>query len=173
MATEAVIAAADTIAAARTVWRITTRRFVESAFSGEGARLFGGRWNRPGQPLVYTAESRSLALLEMMVQDEPLRAHYVLIPAVLSAAISIEYMAATALPKGWRLFEEREQLQALGASWLRESRTCVLAVPSAVVPAEFNFLINPLHPDFSRIAVGKPEALDTDLRLIRGSGIRA
>ena len=78
MATEAVIAAADTIAAARTVWRITTRRFVESAFSGEGARLFGGRWNRPGQPLVYTAESRSLALLEMM---EPTRYLFVVLIA--------------------------------------------------------------------------------------------
>ena len=162
------MAAADTVAAARVVWRITTRRFVTSAFSGEGARLFGGRWNRPGQSLVYTAESRSLALLEMMVQDEPLRAHYVLIPAVLPATISIEYLAATALPKAWRHLNEREQLQALGTGWLRESRTCVLAVPSAVVPAELNFLINPLHADFSRIAVGTPEALDTDLRLIRG-----
>ena len=67
-----------------TVWRIVTRRFVTSAFSGEGARLFGGRWNRKGWPVVYTAQSRSLALLEMMVQDDPLRARHALIPATLS-----------------------------------------------------------------------------------------
>ena len=67
----------------RPVWRITTRRFANQAFTGEGARLYGGRWNRVGQPLIYTAESRSLALLEMLVQDDPLRAHYVLVPAYL------------------------------------------------------------------------------------------
>ena len=150
-----------------TVWRITTRRFVDTAFSGEGARLFGGRWNRPGQSLVYTAESRSLALLEMLVQDDPLRAHYVLIPAHVPDTVSREQMDINALPAGWRNQEERTQLQALGASWLRESRSCVLAVPSAVVPAELNFLINPLHPDFAGITFGEPEPLETDLRLIR------
>lgn len=153
--------------ATRTVWRITTRRFVGPAFSGEGARLFGGRWNRPGQSVVYTAESRSLALLEMLVQDDPLRAHYVLIPAHLPSSVSVEYMEASALPQGWRTQSARDQLQALGAEWLRQSRSCVLAVPSAVIPAELNFLINPLHQDFRHITFGEPEPLDTDLRLIR------
>ena len=152
----------------QTVWRITTRRFADTAFSGEGARLFGGRWNRPGQSLVYTAESRSLALLEMLVQDDPLRAHYVLIPAHVPDTVSREQMDISALPADWRNQNERGHLQALGATWLRESRSCVLAVPSAVVPAEFNFLINPLHPDFTRVKLGEPEALETDLRLMRG-----
>ena len=152
----------------QTVWRITTRRFVGSAFSGEGARLFGGRWNRPGQSLVYAAESRSLALLEMLLQDEPLRAHYVLIPAFLPDTVSMEHLQRTSMSAGWRSQNERAQLQALGANWLHESRTCVLAVPSAVVPAEFNFLINPLHPDFVGITIGEPEPREADLRLIRG-----
>ena len=151
----------------QTVWRITTQRFVDAAFSGEGARLFGGRWNRPGQSLVYTAESRSLALLEMLVQDDPLRAQYVLIPARLPNTVSVEYMDISSLPGGWRNQDERDHLQALGANWLRELRSCVWAVPSAVVPAELNFLINPLHPDFTRITLGEPEPLETDLRLIR------
>ena len=69
----------------RTVWRITTARFAQTAFSGEGARLYGGRWNPKGWEVVYTAESQSLGLLELMVQDDPLRAHYVLIPAQLPA----------------------------------------------------------------------------------------
>ncbi len=155
-------------AAVRTVWRITTRRFVEDAFSGEGAKLFGGRWNRPGQSVVYTAESRSLALLEMLVQDDPLRAHYVLIPAYLSKNVSIEIIEASALPQGWRAQAGRDQLQTLGGEWLRRFRCCVLAVPSAVMPAELNFLINPLHQDFRHVTLGKPEPLDTDFRLIRG-----
>jgi RES domain-containing protein len=71
-----------------TVWRIVTHRFAASAFSGEGARLFGGRWNRKGESVVYTAQSRSLAFLEMLVQDEPLRANYVLIPAEIPGDIA-------------------------------------------------------------------------------------
>ena len=151
----------------QTVWRITTRRFVDTAFSGEGARLFGGRWNRPGQSVIYTAESRSLALLEMLVQDDPLRANHVLIPAHVPDTVSREQVDISALPTVWRNQSERVHLQALGTHWLRELRSCVLVVPSAVVPAELNFLINPLHPDFTRIKLGEPEPLETDLCLIR------
>jgi RES domain-containing protein len=149
----------------RTVWRITTRRFASQAFSGEGARLFGGRWNRVGQAVIYTAESRSLALLEMRVQDEPLRAHYILIPAFLPEAVSIETLGGNALPKDWRTPAAREALQSMGSEWLRQLRSCVLAVPSSVMPAELNFLINPLHPDFKHVALGDPEMLETDMRL--------
>ena len=149
----------------RTVWRITTRRFAPTAFTGEGAKLYGGRWNPVGQLMVYAAESRSLALLEMLVQDEPLRAHYVLIPAHLSSAVSMETLDANALPPQWRTLAGRDILQALGAQWLRQLRSCVLAVPSVVVPAEYNFLINPLHPDFQYITLGDVEPLDLDPRL--------
>ncbi len=147
------------------VWRITTRRFADQAFSGEGARLFGGRWNRMGQSVIYTAESRSLAMLELLVQDEPLRAHYVLIPAHLPENISLETLAKDDLPGDWRTHAGREALQSLGGDWLRQLRSCVLAVPSAVIPAELNFLINPAHPDFKRITLGEPETLNTDMRL--------
>ena len=153
------------VAVTRPVWRITTRRFADQAFSGEGARLYGGRWNRVGQSVIYTAESRSLALLEMLVQDEPLRAHYVLIPAHLPENVSLETLDTTVLPRDWRTHAGREALQTLGAEWLRQSRSCVLAVPSAVIPAELNFLINPLHPDFKHISLGAPETLETDMRL--------
>ncbi len=153
------------MAATRLVWRITTRRFVDQAFSGEGARLYGGRWNRVGQSVIYTAESRSLALLEMLVQDEPLRARYVLVPAHLPETVSMETLDNNVLPRDWRTHAGREALQSLGGEWLRQSRSCVLAVPSAVVPAELDFLINPLHADFKRISVGKPESLETDMRL--------
>lgn len=153
------------VASFRTVWRITTRRFADQAFSGEGARLYGGRWNQVGQSVIYTAESRSLALLEMLVQDEPLRAHYVLIPAHLSEGVSVETLDVNRLPNDWRTHAGREALQTLGGEWLLQSRSCVLVVPSAVMPAEFNFLINPLHRDMKLISIGQPETLDTDMRL--------
>ncbi|MEO7400144.1 MAG: RES family NAD+ phosphorylase, partial [Polaromonas sp.] len=124
----------------RTVWRITTARFAATAFSGEGARLFGGRWNPKGLEMVYTAESRALALLEMMVQDAPLRARYVLIPAQLPDTLSITSINVTDLVVDWRRLDRRDALQRIGRDWLAQGRSAVLAVPSAVLPAECNYL---------------------------------
>lgn len=152
-----------------TVWRITTRRFAASAFTGEGARLYGGRWNRVGSPMVYTAQSRSLALLEMLVQDEPLRANYVLIPAVIGKGVSRETVLLPDLAADWRSAQHRDTLRTMGQRWLANGGSCVLAVPSAVVPFEMNYLVNPLHPDFGNIKIGKPESLETDLRLLRNT----
>lgn len=150
----------------RTVWRITTARFAQTAFSGEGARLYGGRWNPKGWEVVYTAESQSLALLELMVQDAPLRAHYVLIPAQLPANLPEMRIEVDQLPQDWRNIDARDALQALGLAWLEGGQTALLNVPSAVVPAERNLLINPRHPDFSRIVIGEVQSLQTDTRLL-------
>lgn len=154
----------------RTVWRITTARFAQTAFSGEGARLYGGRWNPKGWEVVYTAESQSLALLELMVQDDPLRAHYVLIPAQLPADLPEMRIEVDQLPQDWRNIDARDALQAVGLAWLEGGQTAVLNVPSAVVPAERNLLINPRHPDFSRIVIGEAQSLQTDTRLLRNLG---
>ena len=149
------------------VWRLLTARFAQSAFSGEGARLYGGRWNRKGTSMVYTAGTQSLAMLEMLVQDEPLRAHYVMIPATLPKNLKIERFRPDQLPADWRDPGAREQLQVIGTDWVRRRSSAVLAVPSVVIPTETNYLLNPLHPSFVRIAIGKPEEFVTDLRLIR------
>src|SRR5574344_557242 len=97
-----------------TVWRITTARFVQTAFSGEGARRYAGRWNPKGWDLVYTAQSQSLALLELMVQDDPLRAHYMLIPAQIPADIPQTRIEADQLPNDWRTLGARDVLQSIG-----------------------------------------------------------
>lgn len=156
--------------AATTVWRITTARFAATAFRGEGARLYGGRWNPKGCEVVYTAQSQSLALLELMVQDDPLRAHYMLIPAHLPAGLPETRIDTAQLPEGWRTLGGRSALQALGLAWLQQGATAVLNVPSAVLPAERNILLNPRHPDFARIAIGTPQSLQTDTRLLRNLG---
>jgi RES domain-containing protein len=155
---------------ARIVWRITTARRARNAFSGEGARLYGGRWNPKGVPLVYTAESRALAMLEMLAQDAPLRARYVVIPATIPEGVTVERLEAAELPRGWRTIRRVETLRAIGAAWAAAQRTAVLAVPSAVLPGETNYLLNPLHPDFARIRVGRPGALVTDVRLLSRRG---
>ena len=152
------------------VWRITTARFVTSAFTGEGARLYGGRWNPKGYPIVYTAESRSLALLEMLVQDDPLRANYVFVPAYIPNDLSIKTIQTQELPEDWRNLSTRDVLQTIGKDWLTSMRSAILSVPSAVLPAERNYLINPNHPDFQKIMIATPESLQTDMRLMKGLG---
>ena len=150
-----------------TGWRIVTVRLAEAAFSGEGARLYGGRWNPKGVPLVYTAESQALAVLEILVQDEPLRARYVLIPAYIPDELAIDRIAVDQLPPDWQSPDGRGELQKRGADWVRGGASAVLAVPSAVIPAETNYLLNPEHPDFARIGIGEPLELVTDLRLLK------
>jgi len=147
------------------VWRLVTARRADSAFSGEGARLYGGRWNSKGVPMVYTAGSQSLALLEMLVQDDPLRARYVVISATIPDQVEIERLTEDALPADWRGLGARERLREVGSAWVRSLSSAVLAVPSAVIPAEWNYLLNPLHPVFGQIEVGKPLPFFTDLRL--------
>lgn len=151
----------------RTVWRITTVRFAATAFSGEGARLYGGRWNPKGSAMIYTAESQSLALLELMVQDDPLRAHYSLIPARLPPDLPETRIELADLPDDWRTLGARGVLQDIGRAWLDSAHTAVLSVPSAVLPAERNYLLNPRHPAFSRIVVGEAQSLAVDTRLLR------
>ena len=149
------------------VWRITTARFARSAFSGEGARLYGGRWSPKGVPVVYTAANQSLAMLEMLVQDQPLRARYVMIEARIPSAVTIDRVSIDDLPSDWREIGARLKLQAIGAEWARKRKAAVLAVPSAIVPRESNYLLNPLHPAFKRITISKPSTVETDLRLIK------
>ncbi|MBK6973162.1 MAG: RES domain-containing protein [Sterolibacteriaceae bacterium] len=149
------------------VWRLLTARFARTAFSGEGARLYGGRWNRKGVAMVYTAGSQSLAMLEMLVQDEPLRARYVMISATVPTKLKIERLAPQQLPADWRDPAAREHLQTVGTDWIKRGSSAVLAVPSVVIPAETNYLLNPHHPSFARIEIGRAQAFVTDLRLIR------
>lgn len=149
------------------VWRLLTARFANTAFSGEGARLYGGRWNRKGVAMVYTAGSQSLAMLELLVQDEPLRARYVMIPASVPKNLKIERVVPEQLPANWRDPAAREQLQTVGTDWIRRGSSAILAVPSSVIPAETNHLLNPQHPSFAKIEIGQEQPFVTDLRLIR------
>ena len=152
-------------------WRIVKRRYAEHAFGGEGARRFGGRWNSPGRPVVYVSESRALATLEILAglgTTGPLPA-WVMIGARFPEAIVVgveDLLDPAGLPDGWDASPPGFVSQGIGDRWLDEASSAVLCVPSVIVPAESNFLLNPRHPEFERIEIGKPEELRLDPRLV-------
>lgn len=150
------------------VWRIVKARHATGAFSGEGARLYGGRWTSRGRRVVYTSASAALAILEVLVHLEApaLLPAYVLIPVGIPHDL-IQRLDTTALPPDWREYPALARLQEIGDAWLDAAATPALQVPSAIVPAEFNFLLNPAHPEFTRILVGEPRPYTFDPRLLR------
>ena len=151
-----------------TAWRITKRKHAKAAFSGEGARKYGGRWNSPGVPVVYTAQSQSLAVLEIVVHLEStdVLAKYVLIGVEIDEAL-IQNMEASRLPRNWRADPAPLSLRAIGDEWALSLASAVLRVPSTLVPSENNFLLNPLHPDFCKLRIADPISFRFDPRLGR------
>ena len=109
------------------VFRIVTRKWKDHAFTGEGARLYGGRWNPKGTAVVYTAASRALALLEMLVQDEPLRAAYWIIPATIPDTVRIEYVPLKSLPQNWIAGAQEKILRTIGLTWISRGKSAVLS----------------------------------------------
>ena len=110
-------------------------------------------------------------MLEILVQDEPLRARYVMIPAEIPTGIKIDRISPDQLPADWRERATLEQLRTIGSDWALQLSSAVLEVPSAVVPAEANYLLNSKHPDFAEISIGEPQELVTDLRLIKDKSL--
>lgn len=147
------------------VWRIAPR--LRSAFDGEGARRTGGRWNEKGIPAIYTSATLALAALEYFVNVAPDNAPADLLacPAEIPDRLTIKAIRARDLPRSWRNYPAPEQLPLLGSRWAQSLETAVLAVPSAVVPQETNYVLNPRHPDFLEIAVGEPEPFSFDPRM--------
>jgi RES domain-containing protein len=150
------------------VWRIVQRKFFKTAFTGEGARLFGGRWNSPGCAVIYTAQSQALAALEILVHldSEKLLRHYLAIPVTIPQHL-IERLPPSSLPKNWRAYPATPSTRAIGDAWLARATSPVLQVPSVVIPSESNFLLNPAHSQFSKLPIGKPGPFFLDSRLTR------
>jgi RES domain-containing protein len=151
-------------------FRLIKAKHAATAFSGEGARLVGGRWNFPGTPLVYTSESLSLAALETFVHLQPVdkRIRYVWFRVTIPSGVGIDRQAS--LPSSWRASPPSEATQAVGTAWAKQMGSAVLRVPSILVPGEHNLLLNPQHPQFKRLRISKPEAFDFDGRLWKDGG---
>ena len=153
------------------VYRLCSPKHAASALDGQGARLFGGRWNPRGHAVVYTSEHLSLAVLEVLVHLEPaqLRPPRVAIEVDIPDR-DVEALDVGALPKNWRGVRATRALQELGRSWLTEGRSLALKVPSAVIPQEHNVLVNPAHPRHARLAPDTGQPFSFDPRLFRFPG---
>jgi RES domain-containing protein len=151
-----------------TAWRIVKARHAANAFDGEGARLEGGRWNSPGSPMVYTAGSAALAALEMLVHlgRAATLPSYVLIACSFDDAL-VTRLDRSRLPPHWRSYPALPDLQRLGDEWLKSHASAVFEVPSAVIPSEPNYLLNPRHRDFASVVQSAPQPFEFDLRLLR------
>jgi len=135
-------------------WRIVKEKHARTAFSGEGAREFGGRWNSVGVSVVYCSEHLSLAALETLVHIVPVmvrdkfRAYRVRFDERLLTSVTEKK-----LPKGWNAQPPTPVSQNVGDGWAKSARSVVLALPSVLVPLERTFLLNPKHPDFRKLEI--------------------
>lgn len=147
-------------------WRIVPENRASDAFLGEGARLYGGRWNSAGVAIVYGSQHQSLAALEQLVHLNPITPNRFKVLSFQFPDSLIETVLPRNLPEGWRQEPPPPFTQRLGDVWARELRSAVLAIPSIIIPDELNYLLNPAHPDFKEIALGRAEKFSFDARLL-------
>ena len=144
-------------------YRIAEKQFAND-LSGEGARIYGGRWNPKGIPMIYTAESVALAALEVLVRISTPKHYYRIIYEIPGTA-STETVAVSVLPPDWLLPHPNAYLIEFGKRWSQERRSLLLQVPSSVVHGEgWNYLINPLQPEIPTVAVVDIAPFNYDFR---------
>lgn len=129
------------------IWRICKQKHQNTAFSGVGGLYASGRWTPQGFKVIYTAESLALATLEVFVHTESDRIPLVAIRGWLRDDSAIEEVDVNSLPVNWQEESAHPILQQIGQEWLQSLRSPILKVPSAIIPVEFNYLLNPQHPD--------------------------
>ena len=151
------------------VYRIEREKYLHSTLKGIGAALSGGfRWNSKNTYLVYTAESRALATLEVSVhldlsEDLPDDRHYVEIE--IPDDVAIQELSPEDLPGNWDAKPPVTATQHIGDNFVLDAGAAVLKVPSSIVPPESNYLINPYHPDAKKIKVVSTRKMSFDDRL--------
>jgi RES domain-containing protein len=150
-----------------TAYRIFKTKHASNWIDGEGAFLFGGRWNSRGTRILYCAESLSLATLEMLVHLNSAE----LLPSYSYATLGFEendllpVEKFAKLPKNWSSSPPPVAVQRIGNEWAVSMRSLVLRVPTSIVPGEYNYLINVAHPEFSRLKRSRPLQFNFDGRL--------
>lgn len=147
-------------------WRIMKEKHAATAFSGEGAYLFGGRWNSPGVRIVYTSGTKALAALETLVHlNPPVMFRYVIVRVEFDEAL-VEKFDLAALPVDWSDEPPPPSAQAVGDLWVKQVRSAVLDLPSVIIRGEANYLLNPSHANFKQVIIGTPEPFAFDSRLL-------
>lgn len=149
------------------VYRIAKKKNRSNDISGQGAANEGGRWNSKGVHALYTSESRALALLEVMVHVdlEDLPNNLYIMQIEIGDESAMHTIADSTLPDNWREVDNL-QLRSIGDQLIHESQYLAFKVRSAVLPSEYNIIINPNHPEFNeRVKVMNVEELIVDSRL--------
>jgi RES domain-containing protein len=143
-------------------WRITLSKYGtrSEAFSGKGATLYPGRWNRAGVPVIYSCSSIALCALETLVHIKS-RAAISDRFALFEVHFPKELISRVTLPAGWLA---RTKTQEIGDKWVKQATYPVLQVPS-IITGEPNYVLNPRHPAFSKIVIKRPKAFKFDTRL--------
>lgn len=150
------------------VYRLLRKPYAKEPLNGEGAYRFGGRWSSVGTRIAYTAEHMSLAMIEYFVHidaDLPPR-DLVVVTADVPENVSRKTIAVKELPANWRQTPAPPELAEFGDRFALDGRTAALIVPSAISPAESNWLINPRHPEFVKIRLRAVDPFDFDPRLL-------
>lgn len=147
-------------------WRVTPAKHAATAFSGEGARQYGGRWNSVGTPVVYCSAHLSLAVLETLVHidQSKLGNRYVYFWVDIPDNLPTQSVAPEQLPLDWQNEPAPFSLADIGDNWVMQGKTVILVVPSAILPQENNIILNPNHQDFVNIQISLPKPLILDPR---------
>lgn len=151
------------------VFRLARSKY-KIELSGKGAAKTGNRWNSKGTEIIYCADSRALAMAEVAVHLSlaTLPNDFMMLEIDIPSDVSKAVVSMDKLPSGWNQFPHLLATQKTGDDFISKNKTCVLKVPSAVVPGDFNYLINPFHPDFPRIRIVGKEKFPFDQRMMRG-----
>lgn len=146
------------------VFRLSKRKY-SSKLDGKGAAKYGNRWNSKGVEILYTAGSRALALVEVAVHLPlaTLPKDFMMMTVEIPPPVSIETLDLGQLPEGWSSIPTATQ--QIGDQFIESERACVLKVPSAVVPGDFNYLINPDHAEFTQVEIVEVVDFHFDKRL--------
>jgi RES domain-containing protein len=147
-------------------FRITRRKYADAAFNGVGARRTGGRWHPRGASVAYVSEHLSLAALEYLVHVDPDDAPADLVSIRIDVPEDlVEDVDVSRLPANWRTEPTPPELPELGRRWLERHSSLALRVPSAIVPSEFNLVIDSQSAALARCTIAVPEAFSFDPRL--------
>lgn len=154
------------------IWRIEKKKYASVSFSGDGAYAYGGRWNHPGTRVVYASETLALCALEKFVHLESAAAaiEFVCFKISVPEQVKIKKLELSSLPANWRDCPVPAETMDIGTKWARKNETVLLSLPSTIIPLEYDYLINPAHPDHRHLRFSKPLPFSFDPRLWKTSG---
>lgn len=151
------------------VYRITKQQYQDD-ISGDGARMYGGRWNPIGTSALYTSETRALASLELLVHTTkdliPPKYKILSIEIPFAKINDIPKINISELPDNWKKSPPPDELKLIGTKYLIAQNNLAVCVPSTIISKEYNIVINPMHPDFKQVKIIKTDIFEFDERLL-------